>query len=145
MAHFEILVVDNNEDDYIVVRNAFEDLSLGEYKVVHLMSGRKLLDYLAHIYLAGQLYPHLILLDINMAPVDGITVLQMIKADELFRKIPIIMYSTIANADERNKCLQLGAKAFVTKQGNYYKTLAFVSSLDRFLRNPDVRVDLMVA
>ena len=57
----------------------------------------------------------LILLDILMPEIDGFQVLETLQADPILRDIPIIVISAMDDQASSDKCLALGAKAFLTK------------------------------
>ena len=57
----------------------------------------------------------LVLLDILMPEVDGYAVLAEMKANEVTRDIPVVIISAVENQDNVERCLQLGAKDYLTK------------------------------
>jgi CheY-like chemotaxis protein len=59
--------------------------------------------------------PSLILLDLNLAGLDGRQVLERLKADASLRAIPVIILSTSDNPKDVQSCYQLGASAYLLK------------------------------
>lgn len=59
--------------------------------------------------------PRLVLLDINMPRMDGIEVLERIKADEHLRRLPVIMLTSTDNQSEIDRCYCAGANGYVAK------------------------------
>lgn len=59
--------------------------------------------------------PDIILLDIEMPGMDGIGVLERIKADETLRHLPVIMISGIDDEESVIRCLEMGADDFLPK------------------------------
>lgn len=57
----------------------------------------------------------LVLLDIEMPGVDGIEVLERIKADEELRHIPVIMISGLDDTESIVRCLEAGAEDYLPK------------------------------
>lgn len=57
----------------------------------------------------------LILLDLEMPRMDGISFLEKVKKDERFRGIPVIMVSSIAQREAMVRAIQEGAKQYLTK------------------------------
>lgn len=57
----------------------------------------------------------LVLLDINMPLMDGITFLELMKKEEKFTSIPVIMISTEGEEDSVVNALRKGAIAYIKK------------------------------
>jgi CheY-like chemotaxis protein len=62
--------------------------------------------------------PRLLLLDINMPRMDGIEVLERVKADEQLRCLPVIMLTSTDNQAEIDRCYCAGASGYVAKPVN---------------------------
>ncbi len=62
--------------------------------------------------------PRLVLLDINMPRMDGVEVLERIKADEHLRRVPVIMLTSTDNQAEIDRCYSVGASGYVAKPVN---------------------------
>lgn len=60
----------------------------------------------------------LVLLDITMPEIDGYTVLQTIKANNILRNIPVIIISAITEIDSVVRCIEMGAEDYLTKPFN---------------------------
>jgi len=61
------------------------------------------------------LRPRLILLDMMMPEMDGLTLLRAIRARPAFRETPVIMVSAKVMPDERQAALEAGATDFLAK------------------------------
>ena len=59
--------------------------------------------------------PDLLLLDVMMPEVDGIQVLERLKADEQWRELPVLMLSALPAEEAMVTTLGLGASDFVRK------------------------------
>ena len=59
--------------------------------------------------------PDIIFLDINMPVMDGWQFLKRLKKDEVYRHIPVIVYSTSSTVKDRRIADDLGALCFITK------------------------------
>lgn len=59
--------------------------------------------------------PDLILLDLVMPIKDGFETLEVIKADERLKTIPVIVASDLGQKEDREKALKLGADGFFIK------------------------------
>jgi CheY-like chemotaxis protein len=60
----------------------------------------------------------LILLDIIMPELNGLQVLERLKADDQLRHVPVIMISAFNELDGVVRCLQMGAEDYLTKPFN---------------------------
>jgi CheY-like chemotaxis protein len=58
---------------------------------------------------------YLLLLDIRMPKVDGVAVLQQIKADPALHKLPVIMLTTTQDPREVDRCHELGCNIYIHK------------------------------
>jgi CheY-like chemotaxis protein len=96
----DILLVEDNEGDVEMVRGALEDHT-PRCNLSVAKDGREALDYLfKHGHFDSVVTPHLILLDLNMAGMDGKILLKIIKQDEQLQTIPVIVLtSSKARAD----------------------------------------------
>ena len=73
--------------------------------------------------------PDIIFLDINMPKMDGLTALERIRANEVFSKVPIIIFSSTADPAKVEVAYQCGATLYVTKPANYLDYLSLLRSL----------------
>ncbi len=59
--------------------------------------------------------PDIILTDINMPIMDGLKLVQRVRADESLRDVPIIIITTEGGAEDKARALALGANAYIAK------------------------------
>jgi two-component system response regulator len=59
--------------------------------------------------------PKIILLDLKMPKVNGIEVLQRIRADERTKNIPVVMLTSSKEDPDIKKCYELGVNSYVVK------------------------------
>ncbi len=57
----------------------------------------------------------IILLDINMPIMDGLKLLELLRADARHKDTPVVVVTTEAEHNDRERALALGASAYVTK------------------------------
>lgn len=74
--------------------------------------------------------PDLILLDISLPGISGFDVLELLRADPRYAKLPIIMLTAHGREVEREKGLALGADDYVTKP---FSTQALVEKVKALL------------
>ena len=63
--------------------------------------------------------PDLILLDIMMPRLDGYKVCKLLRMDERFTDLPIIMLTSKAGEEDRMLGLELGVSAFILKNADF--------------------------
>jgi len=59
--------------------------------------------------------PDVVLLDINMPGVDGLSILTQIRSVEKFRQLPVLILTANTHPDVKLRCLELGATDFLVK------------------------------
>ncbi|PPU42068.1 response regulator [Xanthomonas arboricola] len=97
------------EDD---VRNIFALSSVLEPLGVTLQiarNGREALEHLAKHEV------DLVLMDIMMPEMDGLTAMRQIRANRQWQDLPIIALTAKAMADDRERCLEAGANDYIAK------------------------------
>ena len=72
-------------------------------------------DGVEALELVGQEEPDLILLDIDMPRMDGITLCRALKGDPLRRLIPVVLITALGDRDTRLRGLEAGADDFMSK------------------------------
>jgi two-component system cell cycle response regulator len=115
----KILVAD---DDQSLVRTLSWILKENGYDVVVAPGGENLLGTLE------EERPQLLLLDIMMPKVDGLQLLQKMKADDRFRDLPVLMISSMPPEEATVKSLGLGAADFIPKPFRVRELLARVKA-----------------
>lgn len=97
-------------DDEVFMRRLLEaTLKKGGYEVVQATTG---LEALA---VATTRKPQLIVMDVMMPGLDGVTVLRRLKEDEATQKIPVIILSSRGHSLTRVEAEKAGATLFLTK------------------------------
>ncbi len=81
------------------------------------------------VTLARQLQPSLILMDIQMPVMDGLTAIKKISTDIVMKDIPIIALTALAMPGDRERCLAAGATEYISKPVKLKELLALVEKL----------------
>lgn len=61
----------------------------------------------------------LVLLDLNLPDMTGISILERIKSDATTRRLPVVVLTTTDDAREIQRCYDLGANVYITKPVDY--------------------------
>lgn len=77
--------------------------------------------------------PYLLLLDIRMPKVDGVTVLKQIKADPELHKLPVIILTTTEDPREVDRCHDLGCNVYMHKPVSFESFAGAISKLGTFV------------
>lgn len=113
-----ILVEDSKTDAELTVRELrkhYPDLML-----VHFRNGEEVLYQLLGDEQPGKPKvivgsPKLLLLDIQMPKVNGLEVLQQLKADSRTRMIPVVILTSSKESPDIKRCYELGANSYIVK------------------------------
>ena len=123
MAGELILIVEDNEKNRKLVRDV---LQFKGYQTVESETGEE------GVRLAQELRPALVLMDIQLPGIDGITALGRLREDPTTREIPVIAVTASAMTHDRQKIMASGFDGYQSKPINVKSFLAAVREmLDR--------------
>jgi two-component system, chemotaxis family, response regulator Rcp1 len=77
-------------------------------------------------------HPTLILLDLNLPRKDGRQVLAVIKNNDAFRRIPVVILSSSDSEKDITSCYNLGANCYIVKPTGLLAFRAAVRGLEEF-------------
>jgi CheY-like chemotaxis protein len=123
-----ILLAEDNERDVELTLAALEEYNLAN-EVVVARDGAEALDYLhCRGKFAGHAngLPVVVLLDLKMPKVDGMEVLQAMRADPQFKNVPVVMITSSREEQDLIRSYALGVNAYVVKPVDFAK---FVESI----------------
>jgi two-component system cell cycle response regulator DivK len=101
-----VLVVEDNEDNRALVVKV---LARHGYQVDEAISGEEALE------LAGKNPPDLVLMDLNLAGMDGLEATRRLKQDAKLRHIPVVALTAYAMVGDREKALESGCDGYLSK------------------------------
>ena len=111
----EILLVEDNEDDVFLTREAFEAASL-RVSLHHVDNGEKCMRFLRKQgEYADAPSPDLILLDMHMPVMDGYEVMTEIVKDDKLHHLPVVVLTTSYEAADIQKMYGLRCSSYITK------------------------------
>jgi CheY-like chemotaxis protein len=113
-----ILIAEDDVDDRMLLQSAFDENNSG-FKIEFVGNGCELIDYLDDLKVEKPLLPRFIIMDLNMPKKDGRETLKEIKQHPLFKKIPVIIFTTTKNENEVNRCYELGANSYIVKPDSF--------------------------
>jgi len=129
------LLIEDNQDHADLVISSLQEFNI-KNKVTHVLDGEAALDFLnnepPYSDSLENPTPHLILLDIRMPRMDGISVLKALKDDDRFKSIPVIMVSTSELDSEIENCYRLGASGFISKPIQFEEFTRKIKDLNHY-------------
>lgn len=130
-----VLYADDDAEDQLLVKEALEESRLAN-EMHFVDDGEELLDYLYRRGkfedLAGQPYPGLILLDLNMPRKDGREALKEIKADPVLRRIPVVVLTTSKAEEDIYRTYDLGVSGFIVKPVTFDSLIEIIQILGKY-------------
>ena len=130
-----ILLVEDNPKD--------EELTLRALKKSHIVNpvvvardGVEALDYLfargAHANRDRAAMPQVVLLDLKLPKVDGLEVLKALRADELTRRLPVVVLTSSVEEQDLIRSYNLGANSYVRKPVDFVQFIEAVRQLSLY-------------
>ena len=131
-AEIDVLLVEDDEGDVLMTREAFEHHKLRNQ--LHVVAdGVEALSFLRR---EGEYSdaprPGLILLDLNLPRKDGRQVLEEVKNDETLRSIPVVVLTTSQAEEDILRSYNLHANAYVTKPVDFEGFIEAIKQIDHF-------------
>lgn len=112
-----LLAEDNKDHAELVIRNLHD--CRGIDRIVHVEDGEEALSYLYNRgrYKDSSLYPtpQLLLLDLRLPKIDGLEVLKIVKGDNGFHKIPVVVLTTSSAEKDLQQAYNNHANSFLVK------------------------------
>lgn len=130
-----ILLVEDNRMDVELTLDAFRERRLSNS--IHVATGgQDALDYLngraGYADRRNHPLPDLILLDLKMPVIDGITVLRHIKGAEKLKRIPVVMLTSSKEEGDRAMSYDNGANSYLVKPVSFEGFLEVVASIENY-------------
>ena len=123
-----ILLVEDDDADTIMTQRALSDLKVTN-KLTRTVDGKDALDYLRG---QNNQKPCVILLDLNMPRMDGFEFLKIAKADDVLKRIPVVVLTT--SADDRNvvESFNLHVAGYIVKPVDYKQFVEAMRTIDMY-------------
>lgn len=105
-------------------------------EIIPFVTGSDALDYLLGPDGTGKIWqgqPILILLDLNLPDMNGLDILEKVKANIHMRRIMVIVLTTADDPHEIGKCFDLGANVYVSKPMQYDSFVHAIQQLGMFV------------
>ena len=125
MKKYSIIIVENDEDEQFFMKEGFDASGLFDI-LAQPKNGDILMEWLAD---HPNALPDVILSDLNMPGKNGYDILEEIKANPAYARIPVIITSTSSTTSTVQKCQSLGASDYLVKPDTFIAYKTFVENL----------------
>ena len=133
--NFVVLLAEDDEHDIAAIRRAWEKHHVANSLYV-VNDGEACLDFLHRRGKYSQPEsaprPGLLLLDIQMPRLDGLSVLKHIREDPNLRRLPVVVLTTSKAEEDRLKSYDLGANAYIVKPVGFENFSRAVRTINLF-------------
>lgn len=129
-----ILLVDDNPNDIELTLVALAENRLAN-EVVVTRDGEEALNYLYRrgpFVLREEGNPGVVLLDLKMPKVDGLTVLREIRSDPNLKLIPVVLLTSSHEESDIAEGYSLGVNAYVVKPVEFHEFVDAIKKLGLF-------------
>ncbi len=127
-----ILLVEDNPDDEALTLRAFRKNNI-KNEIVVVRDGAEALDFLhAKGPYEGRdtsVQPQVILLDLNLPKVDGLSVLRQLRGSEITRLLPIVILTSSKEEQDMISGYSLGANSYIRKPVDFNEFIEAVRQL----------------
>ena len=135
MSNMTILLVEDNPDDEMLAIRALKKTEI-ESKVVVARDGEEALDYL---FGTGKYdgrdikeQPHVVFLDLQLPKLNGIQVLQRLRADENTKALPVVLLTSSDEQCDIIDCYKSGANSYIHKPVEFSEFTSQVRALGEY-------------
>jgi DNA-binding response OmpR family regulator len=129
-----ILLVEDDPRDVELTLTALQEYNLAnEVKVVR--DGQEALDYLYRRGVFSERDPSppaVMLLDLKLPKINGLEVLQQVRADQQFKVLPIVVLTSSHEERDVVRSYELGVNAYVVKPVDFHEFVNAVKELGVF-------------
>ena len=117
MSDINVMVVEDNEKNRKLMRVLLKSKG---YNVIEATTGEEAISTLK------KQKPDIILMDIQLPGIDGITLVKQIKADANTNDIPIIAVTAFAMKGDEQKILSFGCNGYISKPIDTHELLNII-------------------
>jgi len=125
MRIYAIVIVENDDDEQFFIKESI--ITSGLFEILgQFYNGEELFEWLAR---SPKRLPEIILSDLSMPGKNGYDILSEMKGNPLYTAIPVVITSTSSTRSTVDRCLALGAAAFIEKPDTFINYGPFLKKL----------------
>jgi len=130
-----LLLVEDNPDDEALTLRALKKHNLAN-DIVVARDGQEALDYLfaqgAYSSRDINQLPQVVLLDLKLPKIDGLEVLEQIRANPVTRNVPVVILTSSNEEQDILRSYDLGANSYVRKPVDFAQFIEAARQLGMF-------------
>lgn len=130
-----ILLVEDNKDDELLTLRAFHKSNIAN-EIIVLRDGAEAMDFL---FMKGKysqrdpdIYPSVILLDLNLPKVGGLDILKAVRQDEKLKLLPVVILTSSKEEQDLIKGYSSGANSYIRKPVDFDQFIDAVKNLGMY-------------
>ena len=120
-----ILLIEDDRVDAMTVKRALKEIHVTNPLDI-VSNGEEGLEYLGD---PEKRDPCIILLDLNMPKMNGIEFLKIVKADDNFKRFPVIVLTTSTEEQDKVDSFNLGVAGYMLKPVDYQQFVEVVRTI----------------
>ncbi len=133
-----IVLIEDNDDDVSLTLDAFKECGIA-HRITVLRDGAAALDYLLpsarDVSALPDKSPSLVLLDLKLPKVDGLTVLRRLRSDARTKRLPVLVLTSSREPRDIAASYELGANSYIRKPVDFDEFLEAVRQISAYWLN----------
>src|SRR4051812_39999111 len=110
----KILLIDDDKDDQLTFCKCVNEIDPS----IECLIANNGLEAMLHLRTLNP-KPGIVFLDLNMPLMNGFEYLRELRDQQLFPEIPVVIFTTSASEQDRERCEQLGVAEYFVKPADY--------------------------
>lgn len=127
----EILLVEDDPQDADLTMHTLRQHGLTD-RLVHVTDGAQAWEWLQKHIDIEQGTLRLVILDLKLPRLDGMQVLQRMKANGLMRRVPVVVMTSSQQEADLVRCYDLGVNSYIVKPLQFTEFSRVVASLGEY-------------
>lgn len=122
-----VLLIEDDQIDRMTIERSFKNLGI-KNRLKTAINGQ---DGLKALHESSET-PCLIILDINMPKMNGIEFLKIVKANDDYKKIPVVILTTSNDEKDKSICYTHGVAGYIIKPIDYKEFQEVIKTLNSY-------------
>jgi two-component system response regulator len=118
MNEYDILLVEDNRHDVEMILDIFRELNISS-TIFPVKDGKEAVDLFfganGQFLNNSASLPQLVLLDLKLPKISGLEVLKCLKSNDRTKQIPVVVFTSSNELNDRRERYQLGANSYIVK------------------------------